>query len=279
MDENFTKVGVRRANQTNIVDNKLIKETHWNYKLVSTGRNNCVGMQASLQLRRRHDFVSSIIEFFFGTYDTLIIDVPLDKSTDNFVFAAVKKKEEKKYRKNCQDLSSFTKGAQSVDELDSSIVAISEVDELVPRFMNSAVIGALNKLSDDFVKIHCSDQNLLSKEHAHSIQFEWKLPSDAEKRQAIMKLVFFLIDRVATTDISKSGKQITEKNRAKIQEALMKETLVQRQEAIQQKKIEKIQKEKEKVSTLTPEEQRRYEEKQAKKDAKRRQPKMKVLFG
>jgi len=50
MDENFSKVGVRRLNQTNIVENKLIKETFWHYKLISTGRNNCIGMQTSLQV-------------------------------------------------------------------------------------------------------------------------------------------------------------------------------------------------------------------------------------
>ncbi len=113
----------------------------------------------------------------------------------------------------------------------------------------------------------------------HSLQIEFKLPDDAEKRQAVIKLACFLIDRVASVELSKPAKQIIEKHRAKVQEAVLKETIAQRQEAIQQKKIEKIQKEKEKVEKLSPEEQRRYEEKQAKKDAKKRQPKMKVLFG
>jgi len=277
-DANCTRVGMKNIPTQTLFAEKMIKETNNLYKLKATGRLNCAGVQASLALKKRHDLVTFIIESLFGSYDALTIDVLLEKEMDDFVFACVKKKEEKKYRKNSPDLSAFTKGSQTLEDL-NSVAIISELEELIPRLMNSPVVGALNKLNDEFVKIHISDQNLLTKDYKHSLQLEFKLPSDTEKRQAIMKLAFFLVDRVATAEVSKAGKQVAEKHRVKIQEAAMKESIAQRQEAMQQKKIEKIQKEKEKLEKLSPDEQRRHEEKQAKKDAKKRQPKMKVMFG
>jgi len=281
-ESNFTRVGMLNTPGGSLFADKLIKESHSAFVLKATGRVNCIGAQVTLQLRKRQDFVTHfIIESILGTTDTIIVDVLLDDNAmDSFVFACVRKKEEKKYRKAAADLSQFTKAAQSLDELNSSFVVISEVDELVNRFMTQSVTAALNKpLAQDFIRMHFSDQGIASPGYPRSLQFEFKIPNDQEKQAAMMNFVFYFIDRVATTQLSKPAKQITDKHRQKVQEAALKEKLAQRQEAIQQKKIEKIQKEKEKLDKLSPEEQRRMEEKMAKKEAKKRVPKMKVLFG
>jgi len=281
-EANFTKVGMPAGPGSSLFANRLIKESQAVFKLKATGRINCVGVQATLQLRKRQDFVSCyIMETIFGTVDTLLVDVLLEESTmDSFVFACLKKKEEKKYRKATPDIAQFTKNAQSVEGLNSAFVVVSEVDELVNRFMPQSVVATLNKpLLNEFVRMHFTDQGIVSPNYPRSLQFEFKLTSDAEKLASMMKLVFFLIDRVATMQLSKPAKQVTDKHRQKVEEAIQKEKVAQRQEAIQQKKIDKVREEKEKLDKLSPEEQRRMEEKMAKKDAKKKIPKMKVLYG
>ena len=69
-----------------------------------------------------------------------------------------------------------------------------------------------------------------------------------------------------------------EKNRQKVEEEYLKMTHTQRQEIAQLKKDERRRQEKEKMlNESDPEKQRRWEEKEYKRELKRKTPKMKQL--
>jgi len=123
--------------------------------------------------------------------------------------------------------------------------------------------------------MHFTDQEVLYTSYKKTLQFVFKLPgSDAEMEgiQTLTRMAFYFIDLVAKTSLSKFAKQKADKNRLKAVEEQLKETHTQRQEAAQQRKLDKLQKQKAEFESLTPDEQRRREEKQYKKRQEEKEP-------
>lgn len=96
-------------------------------------------------------------------------------------------------------------------------------------------------------------------------------------RPAIM-LTFYCMERVKRFRLSKESKMKADKNRQKVEEAFLKSTHVARAEAAAARREEKRRLEKEKIlQDDDPEKQRKWEEKEAKRMAKKRMPKMKAI--
>lgn len=99
-----------------------------------------------------------------------------------------------------------------------------------------------------------------------------------ENLKPLTQLVFYMIDKVKRFKLSKEGKNKSEKNRQRVEEIFLKATHAQRQEQAQVKREERRRAEKEKIlNEQDPEKQRRWEEKEHKRDMKRKTPKMKQL--
>ena len=94
-----------------------------------------------------------------------------------------------------------------------------------------------------------------------------------------LRFVLHLIDRVGTYRFtSKESKIKAIKNRQRIEDQFLKNVYQQRQEQAQQRREEKRRAEKEKImQSDDPERQRKWEEKEHKRELKRRQPKMKQM--
>jgi curved DNA-binding protein CbpA len=94
-----------------------------------------------------------------------------------------------------------------------------------------------------------------------------------------LRLVLHLIDRVSTFSLpSKESKLKAIKNRQRIEEQFLKSVNQQRQEQAQQRREEQRRVEKEKIMQSDDTElQRKWEEKEHKREMKRRQPKMKQM--
>jgi len=73
----------------------LIKETNSKFILIATGRVSCVGLQATLELKKRHDLAHVLWDLFRSSKDLLTIEIALDEGQP-FVFALVPSKDEKK---------------------------------------------------------------------------------------------------------------------------------------------------------------------------------------
>jgi len=95
-----------------------------------------------------------------------------------------------------------------------------------------------------------------------------------EAIRPLFNFVFYMIDKVHRVKLSKESKLKSEKNRQKAMDSYEKSIHLQRQEAAQQRKVEKIRQEKEKLmAEEDPDKARKLE----KREAKSKQPKMKML--
>jgi len=289
-ESNFSRIGAgitpidpkAGTSESFVSGTSLLKESHTTYKLKATGRVNCVGLQATLQLKRRQDLLGVLYEIFFKTVDTVTIDVLMnDEVMEPFSFCVLKSKEEKKYRKTMKDLSSFVSGTASVEELSEVYSVISEIDDITGTLLHPQVIETLNNYSKYFIRMHFTDQGLASATYRKSLQFVFEIPpaSEMDKLALLTKMVIYYIDLVPVIKLSKFARAKSDKHRAELIANQLRETHQQRQEAAQQRKMEKLQKEKAELEQLTPEARAKKEEKLAKKDAKRRQPKQKVIMG
>lgn len=272
---NFSKVGEGK----NV---GVVKESQYKYILKAAGRIHTIGLQATLELRKRHDLFGLLMEIFWPQEDILTIDVLMeDNSMDTFVFAIMRKKEEKKYRKVAEDLNSFTGAGITVNGLSNTFCVSAECEELISYFLTSEVVASINKFEPFLKRIHFTDQELVSSTHKKSLQFVFKVPTKESEMEGIVvftRMVFYFIDLVSRVKLSKQGKQKAINHRSKAAEKNSKMSHEQRQEAAQQRKIEKMQKEKEKIAAMSPETAAKFEEKLKKKEMRRNAPKMKVTI-
>jgi len=93
-----------------------------------------------------------------------------------------------------------------------------------------------------------------------------------------MQLVFYCIEKVKRFKLSREGKLKSDKNRQKVEEIFLKTTHSVRQEAAQNKREERKRAEKEKwLNEEDPDKQRKWEEKEYKREMKRKTPRVKQL--
>lgn len=91
-------------------------------------------------------------------------------------------------------------------------------------------------------------------------------------------MVFYLIEKVRRFRLSREGKNKANKNRQKLEELFLKATHSQRQEAAQAKREEKKRAEKEKIlNEEDPERQRKWEEREHRREMKKKTSKMKQI--
>jgi len=216
LESNFSRVGEVTVGGKDQEKVALIRENAWTYSLKSTGRINCIGMQTTLNLRKRHDLFSLFYEFLWPAYDTVTFSVLMaPDAMDPFIFAVVKKKEEKKFRKASKDVTEYSPSTYSnVPNLPASLCVLSEVEELPPALLFDEVLATLKAYENDFVRMHFSDQALVSSAYPKSLQFEFRLPvpRQMERLQTLTKMVMFFIDLVPKTRLSKAALAKCEKS-------------------------------------------------------------------
>lgn len=99
-----------------------------------------------------------------------------------------------------------------------------------------------------------------------------------ELQRPLVSMIFYLVDKVKKFRLSKEGKNKSEKNRQKVEETFLKATHAQRQEAAQLKREERRRAEKERMlAEDDPEKQRKWEEREHRREMKKKVPKMKQL--
>eukprot|EP01116_Phalansterium_solitarium_P007373 TRINITY_DN20017_c0_g1_i1.p1 TRINITY_DN20017_c0_g1~~TRINITY_DN20017_c0_g1_i1.p1 ORF type:complete len:400 (-),score=-3.44 TRINITY_DN20017_c0_g1_i1:99-1259(-) len=264
-------------------DGVLVKESQSSFYVRAVGRQNCIGIQLSFELRRRQDLFSLLLELAFPSVDTLIIDVLLeDDAYPPVVFAVCKRREEKKLRKALKDLADFAGPASTSEDLPESLCVLSESDELAGSFLTPQVIQLLQSYESMVQLLHFSDQGIVSQKHKKSLQFKFKLPSEdaPEKGHLLLKLVFYLISVVPKLKLSKQAQQKAEKRRAELAEEQEKKNHQARQEAAQEKKLQKLKKTKESWANLSDAERQKKEEKLKEKELRKRMMKSaKVIHG
>jgi hypothetical protein len=94
-----------------------------------------------LQTKKRHDLFSTLLALvdLAPTRDSLTIEIPMDSETEGFVFAIVKKREEKKLKKQMKDLDYF--GQSDTHSSLPNHAIITDVPEAGPHFIDDRLVS------------------------------------------------------------------------------------------------------------------------------------------
>ncbi|CAG2103773.1 unnamed protein product [Medioppia subpectinata] len=278
----------------------LNKETESVFTLWCSGRVCVEGMLVELKFLKRQDLVSVVSNYFKPTTDQIQIRVTLNvDAMDSYVFCIANKKSAQRLAKEMNDINTYCptkKTPEKYGVLGDKFVLLNEIGEAASVLLDAKVISLLKKYEDCIDYIHFTDQ-YSGYRLAEDIQptklpdvkrmliFAFNFPSNSsrnydeiEAMKPLLQLVFYSIEKVRRFRLSREGKMKAERNRRRVEELFLKTTHVQRQEVAQLKREERRRAEKEKMlNDSDPEKQRKWEEKEYKRELKRKTPKMKQL--
>ncbi|XP_044738842.1 PAT complex subunit CCDC47 [Chrysoperla carnea] len=297
LDDNFSLVGDDGKLESDSPG--LIKESENQFTLWCSGRTCCEGMLVELKFLKRQDLIAVIAGIMRPAMDQVHIKVMMNKEDmESFVFCVGSKKTATQLGKEMADLSVFCGERRPGDKhgLPSTYQVLSEMQEVTSNILDSRVTAFMNKYPNQVEYMHFSDQysgpkqpedtqQLKLPETQRVLLFGFNIPvkglspneaMDAIKQQ--MVLVFYCMEKVKRFRLSKEGKYKADKNRLRVEEAFLRSTWQARAEAAAARREQRKRAEKEKVlADADPERQRRWEEKEQKRQAKRRAPRMKQL--
>jgi len=266
----------------------LLKESQSCFKFYASGRRHCHCLLATLELRKRHDLFSLILAAvdLSVSADTVTIEVPMnDTDMEPFVFAIVRRKQERKLRKSTKDLENYC-GVVKSTRLPSTLCILTDCPELEREFLDDPVVSVLKEREDLFASLHFTDQNSNPAFYAGGsgnkkiLRLKFNLPSQKNMGDLapLMKMaVVHFIDRVASIRLSAQARARATQKRKIVADNLFRASHAQRQEALLKRKEELRKKEEENATELSPEAQRRKEARDYKAALKRKQPRVKIL--
>ncbi|XP_075213339.1 PAT complex subunit CCDC47 [Lycorma delicatula] len=297
LEENFSLVGDNGKMEN---DNPgLVKESENMYMLWCSGRTCCEGMLVELKFIKRQDLVAVIGQLMRPVQDQVHIKVEMSKDEmDTFVFCVAAKKTAARLAKDMADLSVYCPERRAGEKfgLPPNFNVLSEMAEVSSAILDSKVVSALNKYSDLIDYVHFSDQFSGPKQPEDTtltklpetkkvllfglnIVTKGKSTTEAmEQMRPLMQLIFYCMEKMKRFRLSKEAKNKADKNRLRVEEAFLKTTHAARAEAAAARREEKKKQEKERIlQEDDPEKQRKWEEREMKRQMKKKAPKMKQL--
>jgi len=269
------------------VGSGLLKESQSCFKFYASGRRHCHCLLATLELRKRHDLFSLLLAAvdLSTSVDTVTIEIPMnDTDMEPFVFAIVRRKQERKLRKSTKDLENYC-GVVKSTRLPSSLCILTDCPELEREFLDDPVVSVLKDKEDLFVSLHFTDQNASPPFYAGGsgnkkmLKFKFNIPSqqNMDDLKPLMKMAIHFIDRVASKRLSAQARTRALQKRKIVADNLFRASHAQRQEALTKRKEELRKKEEENAVELSPEAQKRKEARDYKAALKKKQPRVKIL--
>lgn len=296
LEDNFCLVGDDGSAEKSDTPG-FIKESENVFTLWCSGRTCCEGMLVELKLIKRQDLVAVIAGMMRPAQDQIHVKVLMNKEDmDSFVFCVASKKTALHFSKEMADISVYCPERRPGEKygIPSSFNVMSEIPE--GAMLDAKIIAVLNKYTNLVDYIHFSDQfsGIKQTEETNTLKlpdtekvlrFGFNIPIKGKSLEEIMEhikpllvMVFYCIEKVKRYRLSKEIKAKAQRNRQKVEEAFLKSTHVARAEAAAARREARKQMEKEMVMSIDdPERQRRWEEKEQKRQAKKRAPKMKQL--
>ncbi|GLG94159.1 Coiled-coil domain-containing protein 47 [Gryllus bimaculatus] len=288
LEENFSLVG-----DDGKMENEnpgLMKDSENMYTLWCSGRTCCEGMLVELKFLKRQDLVAVIAQLMRPSHDQVHIKIDMNKEDmDSFVLCVATKKTALRLSRDMADLSVYCPERRSVDKygLPSNFNLMVEMGEVASALLDSRVATMINKYADLVDYIHFSDQfsgpkqpedTTLTKlpETKKVLLFGFNIPVKGrpvneamEQMRPLLQLVFYCMEK---------AKNKAEKNRLRVEEAFLKTTHAARAEAAAARREEKKRQEKERILMEDdPDKQRKWEDRELKRQMKKKAPKMKQL--
>lgn len=300
--DNFSLVGDTGKSPENDTTSEsgLTKESQSHYSLYCSGRVGCDSMLVELKLIKRQDLVAVLAQLIRPQNDQAHIRVEFAKDeVDSFVLAVATKRTAMHLIRDMADIGIYCPEKRPGEKfgLPPGFFVMSEIAEAVSAILDARGLQAFNKFAPYLDYIHISDQFSGPKQQedtTHLTMPEVKrvllvglninikgraINSETqEKLKLLFQLTFYLIDKLRRFKLSKEGKSKADKNRLKAEEAFLKTTHAKRAEAAAQRREERKRAEKERIlQEEDPDKQRKWEEKEQRRLAKKRAPRMKQL--
>ncbi|TQE07385.1 hypothetical protein C1H46_007038 [Malus baccata] len=247
----------------------LLKEGQNVFKFYASGRRCCQGLLATMELKSRHDLISSIFNLVVPSRDEINIEVYMnDEAMDHVVFALARKKSAKAMQKEVRDLQKF-----------AGILSPPTGRKWVSEDL--AVFGekAFQKFGKGFIYMHFSDQHPGSQKKMLLFKFALPDAGNMADMTRLVALVPYYIDLIGRYKLSSQARSKTEAIRSKAAQEAYKELQNARQEALQRKKAERRKMMEEVEAKLSADGIRKKEAKERARQMKKAMPKIKMTRG
>eukprot|EP01135_Chromosphaera_perkinsii_P005037 Nk52_evm14s311 gene=Nk52_evmTU14s311 len=267
----------------------LVKESEYEYVFWASGRRYCQYLVSNIVSMKRHDLVSCLLSVLFPSYDRVCTRVKMNSDCgENFVLAVVLKKNEKQFKEDHQEFTYYAKTYRP-DFIPDNFVVLTDAYEVVEEIFTDEVCDVLENNQKYLESIIYTDQDFGKVKletveppevFKRTLYFDMKLPPPGKMDEIfeMTEVCVKLIDSLSEITLSGQGKSKCDKLRADAFKLMMKNVHLKRQEEAQERKVQKKLKEKEAVDSLTPEQQRKWEEKEYKKSLKKKMKSGKVVM-
>lgn len=259
--------------------NKFIiqKESAYTFTVTASGgRARCAGAVFTLDLNKRHDLSSYLFNIISPHKDTLTIDVAMHPNQP-FCFGLAKKKEVKSFLKTYKEIADFAPTPRVLPRLPNYVIH-TDSNEIVETVLPKEIIDILNQNEAYFTSVSYSDVSEAFIGYKTMLRIVYRLPpmADMKKLTDLMRVAFTFIDSFASIQLNKSVVMKNEGMRKKLVVAEKSDHEV-RQEVAQKKKLDRAIAERVAYEKMTPEQQRKHEEKEEKKRIKNKMGRVKVV--
>ncbi len=263
--ENFYHIGLRLEetpdldlNIDQLVNNPdiLEKDTANFFRIYFTGRENLKYCILSMATKRRQDFIVSIVyDLFWPEKDRIYLECALSDSSKKGLLYLIKNKKVKSCISEYEDLSSLC-NRYSVNGLNKNKISVfAEVNETIEYLLDKRVKETLNECGDLIETLELSDCFKNELHQGNNLKFTINLgkcnKADYQRVQELLKMMFYIVDKLTTYKPSKKTLEKFEKNRKMIEAKKQKEKVAESGKNFRE----------EKMKNMTPMEKRRYEEK------------------
>eukprot|EP01106_Pelomyxa_sp_JSP_P008005 TRINITY_DN229_c0_g1_i3.p1 TRINITY_DN229_c0_g1~~TRINITY_DN229_c0_g1_i3.p1 ORF type:complete len:269 (-),score=69.19 TRINITY_DN229_c0_g1_i3:102-908(-) len=252
----------------------LARESFASWCVNAWGRHSCVTCKITLDLKRRQDLFSWVIELFWSYKDTMTIDMLLEGPQPPLVFGITSVRDEKAFRE-LSDIKEYAKVWKS--GVSGPIVFYTEHSEAAELLMSTENRQLLGRVSPLMQQLHISDQPCVIPPHKHAMRMVVKLPrgrASGGSAVAAVQLALNIADTLAHLKLSSTALAKSANARERFAQEEARRTKSERLEAAQQQREEKRQKE---LEAMTPEERERFKEKERKKQEKPPKQRVKIL--
>ncbi|KAI9019516.1 hypothetical protein CLU79DRAFT_757618 [Phycomyces nitens] len=276
LEEQFALVGSKTGTARSI----LVQDGPADFLLYLSGRRNVEFGHWWIKLKPRNDMLNygitkvlSLFELANVPTDRVVLDITLDKAIgDRFVFAILPKTDSKAIHDRRYDLKSMTKLAQS--DLPSNMVVYSESQKLADLLI--AKVGPVITNCPGFDSLIISSMPAIEPEKFEGetgLTLSMTFKITLSKTDPLVQLACELPDTIAQLQLTPDIKATLRKNRESFEKQIAKRLAEERAEELVRKKAEAKRAEEERVKSLPPAEQRKWEEKERAREAKRAQKK------
>jgi len=249
------------------------------YTIACGGRINCHGAQVTIELKKRQDLLSVLMGIVLSPKpDLLTFDVAMEDSAPTFLYAIINKKD----KQALKDHPEIGQLGTPVNSPLQNYVVYTDSPEASGAILTADAVQAL-KLYDSYVRfIYYSDQSAITPKYKKVLRYVYRLPTTKEEMVqlvTLLKMSMQHIDTFANIKLSAACISKNEKLRTKLVAPSAKQAQQDREEMIQKKKQEEKRKEAEKYDKLSPEAQKKWDEREYKKQLKEKQSRFKVKYG